>query len=467
MKLFGTDSPSLAAVAAVLATLPTASAFFRMPCSGPMLRERSDPIVNPGAVSPHLHTIFGGNGFNFTMGAGATKKSTCSSCKAKADMSNYWAPDLWIQAKNGSVHPVDHSGALVYYLQRKDKDTDKLYAFPEGFRMLAGTPTLRTLDKTSKAQKAVSYACLGSNKAETPAIPNYKCPDGLRAQIFFPSCWNGQLDSKDHKSHLAYPSGTDSGKCPSTHPKRLVSIFIEVLYSISEWDAEWKSSSKHPFVLSNGDATGYGYHADFVNGWDVPTLQKAIDTCTADSGVIEDCAVLKLYTNDETSNCVIPPRVAESTSGWLPALPGCNAITGVGATVTPPATCKAVSVIGAPKSYATDVSSRGWKYVGCASDSLDARVLPKDRMADDAMTVEMCVDHCKAKGWSYAGLQWATECWCGSALDTKTLGSNKCTTPCAGASKEYCGGDRKLSVYKTATAKRRRSLHHRRRAGLV
>lgn len=75
--------------------------------------------------------------------------------------------------------------------------------------MVAGDPTLRSYTNTLE-QNAVSFACLGTSTAETPGFPNIKCPDGLRAQIFFPSCWNGvDLDSPDHKSHVVYPSGTD------------------------------------------------------------------------------------------------------------------------------------------------------------------------------------------------------------------------------------------------------------------
>lgn len=75
--------------------------------------------------------------------------------------------------------------------------------------MLAGDPGLRSFSDTLE-QNAVSFACLGTSTAQTNGFPNIKCPDGLRAQIFFPSCWNGvDLDSPDHKSHVVYPSGVD------------------------------------------------------------------------------------------------------------------------------------------------------------------------------------------------------------------------------------------------------------------
>lgn len=53
-------------------------------------------------------------------------------------------------------------------------------------------------------------------------------------------------------------------------------------------------------MLSIGDPTGYGFHGDFRNGWRKEALQAAINGCTQESGVIEDCQhVLKLQSNEE------------------------------------------------------------------------------------------------------------------------------------------------------------------------
>lgn len=43
----------------------TASAFFRLPCKSPLVVQRADPVVSPGKVSSHAHTIMGGNGFGY------------------------------------------------------------------------------------------------------------------------------------------------------------------------------------------------------------------------------------------------------------------------------------------------------------------------------------------------------------------------------------------------------------------
>jgi hypothetical protein len=42
--------------------VPSADAFWRLPCSQPVLEARVDPIATPGKPSPHAHTIMGSNG---------------------------------------------------------------------------------------------------------------------------------------------------------------------------------------------------------------------------------------------------------------------------------------------------------------------------------------------------------------------------------------------------------------------
>lgn len=50
---------------------------------------------------------------------------------------------------------------------------------------------------------------------KTEASSN-SCADDLRLELFFPSCWNGKdLDTRDHKSHMAYSSLVTDGGCPT------------------------------------------------------------------------------------------------------------------------------------------------------------------------------------------------------------------------------------------------------------
>jgi hypothetical protein len=236
---------------------------------------------------------------------------------------------------------------------------------------------------SSLAQQAVSWVCLNyaTSSPQTPAIPNTNCPDGLRAQVFFPSCWDGvNLDSANHKDHVAYPDHMDSGDCPASHPVRFISIFYEVIWNINDFaDMWWHSDGSHPFVLSVGDPTGYAHHGDFLNGWDETALATAINDCTSNSGVIQDCgASLELFTDDEMSQCRNPDQVDEVVTGWLDTLPGCNPVQDGPQAATKITSCgkPTPAILSLDQVSFIQQNIPLWDGVGCAQDNLNARVLP-------------------------------------------------------------------------------------------
>ncbi|KAJ3281810.1 hypothetical protein HK104_011265 [Borealophlyctis nickersoniae] len=240
----------------------------------------------------------------------------------KQDMSAYWIPQLYHRNKNGTFTSVKSQGATIYYLQRGDKEDGPITAFPDGFRMIAGDMNLRTYKNTLE-QRAITYVCLGVSGPQTSAFPKQNCPAGMRAQINFPFCWDGKrVDSPDHKSHVAYASLVDNGKCPKTHPVRLVHLFYEVVFDTNAYKDEYVNGATPDFRWSMNDPTGYGLHGDFLNGWHRPTLQKAIDTCTADSGVIEECKAFQLFTGDQMRTCKLerPLGLNEVVTGTIPKL---------------------------------------------------------------------------------------------------------------------------------------------------
>ena len=80
---------------------------------------------------------------------------------------------------------------------------------------------------------------------------------------------------------MSFPVGGDAeaGPCPSSHPIRLPHIFMENNYDLSSLVGKFDPTS---FVLSNGDPTGYSFHADFFNGWTpgiLPAYLGANSTC--------------------------------------------------------------------------------------------------------------------------------------------------------------------------------------------
>ena len=229
--------------------------------------------------------------------------------------------------------------------------------------MLAGNPYARSNANTPESKAitwnwSVSFICTsvvtrtdsgpttisidfnGPPEPQTSGFANTNCPSGLRAQVFFPGCWDGKnLDSADHKSHMAYPDGIDNGICPSSHPVHLISIFYELYFSVKPFNDLGDGGR---FVLSNGDPTGYGLHGDFMNGWDRSVLSRAVDECTNLSGVIEDCPVFqnegRFYPDSVMNSCAAKNPLPDEQGGpgaLLSHLPGCIAVTDGPAPATP------------------------------------------------------------------------------------------------------------------------------------
>ena len=66
------------------------------------------------------------------------------------------------------------------------------------------------------------------------------------------------------------------------------------------------------------------------------------------------------------------------------------------------------------------------------------------------MTIQMCISICREKNFSYAGLQWQFECFCGEepADGFKWSWSEKCSDRCAGDSNQICGGTNAISIWR-------------------
>ncbi|CAN9213422.1 unnamed protein product [Alternaria alternata] len=318
---------SVASIAAAAMLSGSANAFWRMPCHDRTALARLDPIVDEGTASSHAHTIHGGSNFAETTTYDMLRESECTSCQFDDDKSAYWTPSLHFVHEGGKTEIVPQvGGMLAYYLLLGDD----LKAFPEGFQMLAGDSRLRNftgpvpdpptsawtaddMTQLSLGQKSIGFNCLNYNKAPegsryrhflpTKDYMDENCANGIRAEIMFPSCWNGKdKTADDHKSHMAYPNMIDGGSCPEGFDTRVPSLFYETI-----WNTYKFKDSPGQFVWSNGDPTGYGYHADFINGWNIDTLQSAVSTCTNPSGRVEDCPVFSgsLQTESEQATCKI------------------------------------------------------------------------------------------------------------------------------------------------------------------
>ena len=142
-------------------------------------------------------------------------------------------------------------------------------------------------------------------------------------------------------------------------------MFYEVYWNTQVFADMWTPGvGKQPFVLANGDNTGYSLHADFISGWDVTTLQQIIDKCNAGDSGMDKCPGLIGGINDASTSCNIPEAINENIHGVLDALPGNNPVTGWGVSGSPPAVSSVVSSV--------STSSLGTPAVSIASTTTSA-----------------------------------------------------------------------------------------------
>lgn len=234
-----------------------------------------DPIVLPGQPDmSHLHAFFGNTGTNANSTAASIANSGNSTCRGgTANRSAYWAPPF-IDTKDGT--PVQPDLLQVYYKTGLEViKAATVQALPQGLRMIAGDPKATGPSPNGSSRFMCIDPATGVGPAATPNLPACPVNHILWAQVFFPQCWNGSdLDSPDHRSHMAYPDNVKG--CPATHPVPVPQITLSVIYTIKDAAAlsRWRLSSD----VYSGPA-GYSMHADWFNGWKPDVMATWIKNC--------------------------------------------------------------------------------------------------------------------------------------------------------------------------------------------
>jgi hypothetical protein len=220
-------------------------------------RNSDDPIVFPRQFGlSHNHTFIGNTSTNaFSTPASLLQAGT--TCRRPGETAAYWMPTLLV---NGE--PVAPLGATVYYRRRT---LDPVQPFPPGLKVIAGDSKA-----TGPQDRRVTFWNCGAAVGVPPSSEVPTCPagrrSGLRLHVTFPSCWDGRnLDSADHKSHLAYPQ---RGRCPGTHPVAVPAITVIFRYP---------ASGGAGTELASGGV--YSGHADFLNTWNQETLARLVNGC--------------------------------------------------------------------------------------------------------------------------------------------------------------------------------------------
>lgn len=160
-------------------------------------------------------------------------------------------------------------------------------------------------------------------------FPLQKCngmASPLRADVHFPSCYNPDVGLTNYKENMAFPSAGGDGKmnCPEGHI-HVPRLLFEIYWDTQQFDDRWTPDGKtQPFVLSNGDVTGYSLHADFLSAWDEDLLQQIIDTCDVQHQSMDTCPGIESHVNTQECECDGPVSTfrTAAASSPLKELPG-------------------------------------------------------------------------------------------------------------------------------------------------
>lgn len=243
---------------------------------------KNDPIVFPGqAGMSHMHSFFGAKGVNQNTAASTLSQATSSQCGSYydgIDLSAYWIPTLY---KNGQqVYRDDGSIQLrAYYKRAGGPDGEPVdQAWPRGLKIIAGD-----MHATS-AQPEVLYFCAntvdtGSQGKASSVFPSCDSDETLVAKLQFPDCWDGKyLDSSDHKSHMAYSSGSRN-TCPSDHPVKIAQLTFEAwFYGVNGSGSSFSWASGGP----------YSFHGDVMSMWQPRPAANLVNQCI---NVAFDCNI--------------------------------------------------------------------------------------------------------------------------------------------------------------------------------
>jgi Domain of unknown function (DUF1996) len=218
-------------------------------------RNNDDAIVFPRQPDrSHEHTYFGNRSTDAFSTPASLRDDGRTTCRLRADTAAYWVPTLLVDGR--AVEPL----ALVAFYVRRTADA--VDAFPAGLKVVAGDANARSAQST----RVTFWSCAVRGSERSSTIPS--CPrtsrGGSRLQVNFPNCWDGErLDSPNHKSHMAYSA---DGACPSSHPVEVPALSQVIYYGVSGGPMSELSSA--------GQFSG---HADFVNAWHQPTLERLVD----------------------------------------------------------------------------------------------------------------------------------------------------------------------------------------------
>lgn len=276
--------------------VPDVIGAFRFICTASH-EAKDDPVVFPGQPGKsHLHEFFGNTDVNAFSTYESLRKTGKSTCNNELNRSAYWMPAMM----NGKGKVVRPDYVSIYY--KRFPETDPMCSkvavacvnLPRGLRFVFGY-------NMSNPDAAPTGSAYFNCDGPTATPGHYRdlvtaarfCPAGnqLHASITAPSCWDGKnLDSSDHRSHVAYPATGERGLhgCPATHPYLIPTFTMTAAYTTDadlDHSGQW-SPGKPTWHLSSDEMPGMPmmtpgstFHSDWFGAWDDTAMKMWTDNC--------------------------------------------------------------------------------------------------------------------------------------------------------------------------------------------
>ncbi|KAK4580137.1 hypothetical protein LTR86_000340 [Recurvomyces mirabilis] len=98
-----------------------------------------------------------------------------------------------------------------------------------------------------------------------------------------------------------------------------------------------------------------------------------------------------------------------------------------------------------------------WQHSACYVDQTNGRILPQQQPDSSSLTPVSCINTCAAAGYSVAGVEYSSQCFCGNAIvnggapASDSVAASQCHMACSGDSTESCGGPGLMDIYYTGT----------------
>ncbi|KJA20529.1 hypothetical protein HYPSUDRAFT_43015 [Hypholoma sublateritium FD-334 SS-4] len=103
----------------------------------------------------------------------------------------------------------------------------------------------------------------------------------------------------------------------------------------------------------------------------------------------------------------------------------------------------------------TPITLGGWTSAGCFTDNTTFRALSTFAATSNFNSVEFCTSTCAELGFTIAGMEFSTQCFCGNdLLSTDGIAGqhanhSDCSSPCPGNSTQFCGAGNRLNIWTT------------------